>query len=180
MPALETLDVLFVSELKDLYNAENQLIKALPKMAKAADNLQLHDAFASHLEQTKEHARRIEEIFAAGLAASPKGKKCAAMEGLVEEGKEVIENGGASDVVDAALIGAAQRVEHYEIAGYGTARAHAQQLGYANAARLLEQTLHEESAANDKLTQIAEASVNVAAAQKHESNGSREAEAARP
>jgi len=177
MPALLTLDALFVSELKDLYNAENQLIKALPKMAKAADNMQLRAAFTSHLEQTKEHARRIEEIFSAGLAASPKGKKCAAMEGLVEEGKEIIESGGARDVVDAALIGAAQRVEHYEIAGYGTARAHAQQLGYANAARLLEQTLHEESAANDKLTEIAEASVNVAAAQKHESNGSREAAA---
>jgi ferritin-like metal-binding protein YciE len=171
MAALENLDALFVSELKDLYSAEHQLIKALPKLVKAADNLQLRNAFSMHLTQTEEHARRIEEIFSAGLEGSPKGKKCAAMEGLVEEGKEIIENGGAPDVVDAALIGAAQRVEHYEIAGYGTARAHAQQLGYANAARLLEATLHEESAANDKLTEIAEASVNASAAQKHNGNG---------
>jgi ferritin-like metal-binding protein YciE len=96
------------------------------------------------------------------------------MEGLVEEGREILDEGGAPDVVDAALIGAAQRVEHYEIAGYGTARAHAQQLGYANAARLLEATLKEESAANEKLSQIAEASVNVSAAQKHDANGAHE------
>ncbi len=164
---LQTLNDLFVSELKDLYSAEHQLIKALPKMAKAADNVQLGRAFASHLEQTQEHARRIEEIFSAGLEGSPRGKKCAAMEGLVTEGKEVLAEEGAPDVKDAALIGAAQRVEHYEIAAYGTARAHAQQLGYANAAKLLEQTLNEESAANEKLTKIAEDSVNVSAAQKH-------------
>jgi len=172
MAALQTLDNLFVSELKDLYSAENQLIKALPKMAKAADNPQLREAFTSHLRQTEEHARRIEEIFSAGLDGTPRGKKCVAMEGLVDEGKEIIDDGGAPDVVDAALIGAAQLVEHYEIAGYGTARAHAQQLGYANAARLLEQTLSEESAADEKLSQIAQASVNVSAAQKH--NGSAE------
>jgi len=171
MAALQTLDNLFVSELKDLYSAENQLIKALPKMAKAADNPQLRDAFTSHLKQTEEHARRIEEIFSAGLDGTPRGKKCVAMEGLVDEGKEIIDDGGAPDVVDAALIGAAQRVEHYEIAGYGTARAHAQQLGYANAARLLEQTLSEESAADEKLSQIAQASVNVSAAQKHNGSG---------
>jgi ferritin-like metal-binding protein YciE len=165
---LETLDDLFVNELKDLYSAEHQLVKALPKMVKAADNMQLSNAFAMHLTQTEEHARRIEEIFSAGLEGSPKGKKCAAMEGLLAEGKEVLDENGAPDVKDAALIGAAQRVEHYEIAAYGTARAHAQQLGYANAARLLEQTLHEESAANDKLTQIAEDAVNVSAAQKHD------------
>jgi len=165
--AMETLHDLFVIELKDLYSAEHQLVKALPKMAKAADNLQLRDAFTMHLQQTEEHARRIEEIFSAGLDGSPRGRKCAAMEGLVEEGKQVLDEGGAPDVVDAALIGAAQRVEHYEIAGYGTARAHAQQLGYANAARLLQQTLSEESAANEKLNQIAEDSVNVSAAQKH-------------
>ena len=164
---LQTLNDLFVNELKDLYSAEHQLIKALPKMAKAADNSQLSRAFALHLEQTQEHARRIEEIFSAGLEGSPRGKKCAAMEGLVTEGKEVLDEEGAPDVKDAALIGAAQRVEHYEIAAYGTARAHAQQLGYANAAILLEQTLHEESAANEKLTKIAEDSVNVSAAQKH-------------
>jgi ferritin-like metal-binding protein YciE len=169
---MKTLNDLFVDELKDLYSAENQLIKALPKMAKAADNAQLSQAFTMHLKETEEHARRIEEIFSAGLEGAPRGKKCVAMEGLVAEGKEVMEEGGAADVVDAALIGAAQRVEHYEMAGYGTARAHAQQLGYANAARLLDQTLKEESAANEKLSQIAEASVNVSAAQKHEGNGS--------
>jgi len=173
--AMETLHDLFVIELKDLYSAEHQLIKALPKMAKAADNLQLRDAFAMHLNQTEEHARRIEEIFSAGLNGSPRGRKCAAMEGLVEEGKQVLDEGGAPDVVDAALIGAAQRVEHYEIAGYGTARAHAQQLGYANAARLLQLTLSEESAANEKLNQIAEASVNVSAAQKHNGKSAVEA-----
>jgi len=172
---LETLDDLFVEELKDLYSAEHQLIKALPKMVKAADNVQLHGAFAMHLKQTEEHARRIEEIFSAGLEGSPRGKKCAAMEGLIEEGKEVIQEGGAPDVVDAALIGAAQRVEHYEIAAYGTARAHAQQLGYANAARLLEQTLHEESAADAKLNEIAEGSVNASAAQKHNGHHTRDA-----
>ena len=165
---LKTLNDLFVLELKDLYSAEHQMLKALPKMVKAADNLQLGNAFAMHLTQTEEHAHRIEEIFAAGLAGTPRGKKCAAMEGLVTEGSEVIDEEGAPDVKDAALIGAAQRVEHYEIAAYGTARAHAQQLGYANAARLLEQTLHEESSANEKLTQIAEDSVNVSAAQKHD------------
>jgi ferritin-like metal-binding protein YciE len=175
MMAMQTLHDLIVLELKDLYSAENQLTKALPQMAKAADNLQLRDAFTMHLQQTEEHARRIEEIFSAGLDGSPRGKWCAAMEGLVEETKQVLDEGGAPDVVDAALIGAAQRVEHYEIAGYGTARAHAQQLGYANAARLLQQTLSEESAANEKLNQIAEASVNVSAAQKH--NGKHAVEA---
>jgi len=162
-----TLNDLFVDELKDLYSAENQLIKALPKLAKAADNPQLRDAFNMHLRQTEEHARRIEEIFSAGLEGSPRGKKCAGMEGLLAEGKEVMDEKGAPDVMDAAMIGAAQRVEHYEMAAYGTARAHAQQLGYANAARVLQQTLQEESAANEKLTQIAEASVNASAAQKH-------------
>ena len=113
---LETLNDLFVYELKDLYSAEHQLIKALPKMVRAADNLQLSNALALHLTQTEEHARRLEEIFSAGLEGSPRGKKCAAMEGLVAEGKEVIDENGAPDVKDAALIGAAQRVEHYEIA----------------------------------------------------------------
>src|SRR5262245_6647418 len=166
--ALDTLNDLFVDELKDLYSAEHQLLKALPKMAKAADNMQLSNTLVLHLTQTEEHANRREEIFNSGLEGTPRGKKCLAMEGLVSEGKEVLDADGAPDVKDAALIGAAQRVEHYEIAAYGTARAHAQQLGYANAARLLEQTLHEESATNDKLTRIAEDTVNVSAAQKHD------------
>ena len=157
--------------MKDLYSAENQLIKALPKMVRAAYNMQLRDALALHLQQTEEHARRIEEIFNAGLEGSARGKKCAAMARLVQESKEALEEGGAPDVIDAALIGLAQRVEHYEIAGYGTARAHAQQLGYVNAARLLAQTLAEEAAADEKLTQIAETSVNTSAAQKHDGNG---------
>jgi len=169
--AMESMNDLFVDELKDLYSAENQLIKALPRMAKAAQNSQLRDALNTHLRQTEGHARRIEEIFSAGLGGSPRGKKCAGMEGLIAEGKEVMAEGGAPDVMDAALIGAAQRVEHYEMAGYGTARAHAQQLGYANAARLLQQTLDEESHANELLNQIAEASVNVSAAQKHDGQG---------
>ena len=172
--AMETLNDLFISELKDLYNAENQLIKALPKMVKASDNSPLREAFTMHLKQTEEHARRIEQIFSSGLGGTSRGQKCEAMEGLIVEGKEVIDSGGASDVVDAALIGAAQRVAHYEIAGYGTARAHARLLGYANAVRLLEQTLQEESAADEKLSQIAEASVNAAAAQKHDGSGARE------
>ncbi len=172
---LDTLNDLFVNELKGLYSAERQLIKALPKMAKAADNGRLRDAFSMHLQQTEEHAHRIEEIFSAGLDGSPRGKKCAAMQALVEECKEVLEEHGAPDVLDAALIGAAQRVEHYEIAAYGTARAHAAQLGYTNAARLLQQTLEEESAANEKLTEIAEASVNASAAQKHSGSASPEA-----
>jgi len=171
MPTLATLNDLFVSELRDLHSAERQLVKALPNMVKTADNRELRDALAMHLKQTEEHARRIEEIFGAGLEGSPKGKKSAAMAGLVEQCQDVITDGGAPDVVDAALIGAAQRVEHYEIAGYGTARAHAQQLGYVNAVRLLEETLHEESAANEKLSQIAAAPVNVSAAQKHDGNG---------
>ena len=166
--AMETLNDLFVDELKDLYSAENQLIKALPKMAKAAENPELANAFNMHLQQTEEHARRIEEIFKAGLDSSPRGKKCAGMEGLIKEGSDVIHEEGASDVLDAAIIGAAQRVEHYEMAGYGTARAHAQQLGYNNAVRLLQQTLEEEAAANEKLTQIAQSGVNASAAQKHD------------
>ncbi len=165
--AMQTLSDLFVNELKDLYSAETQLVKALPKMVKAAYNMQLREALATSLRQAEEHARRIEEIFSAGLEGSPRGKKCAAMAGLIEEGREILDEGGAQDVMDAALIGVAQRMEHYEIAGYGTARAHAQQLGYMNATRRLAQTLEEEAAANETLTQIAESSVNTSAAQKH-------------
>ncbi len=164
---METLHDLLVNELKDLYSAENQMIKVLPTLASTANNAQLREALAMHLQQTHEQARRIEAIFRAGLDGSPRGKKCAAMEGLIEETKDILHEKSAPDVLDAALIGAAQRVEHYEIAGYGTARAHAQQLGYLNAVHLLQQTLEEESAADEKLTQIAESSINVSAAQKH-------------
>jgi ferritin-like metal-binding protein YciE len=166
--ALATLNDLFVDELKDLYSAENQLIKALPKMATAAESNELRSAFQLHLQQSEEHARRIEQIFQAGLDGSPRGKKCAAMEGLIKEESQVIAGEGAGDVIDAALIGAAQRVAHYEMAGYGTARAHALQLGYNNAVRLLAQSLEEEAAADQELTHIAENRINASAAQKHD------------
>ncbi len=166
--AMHNMNDLFVEEMKDLYSAETQLIKALPKMAKAADNTELRNAFEMHLQQTEAHARRIEEIFQAGLGDSPRGKKCAGMEGLIKEASDVMSEHAPGDVMDAAIIGAAQRMEHYEMAGYGTARAHAQQLGYNNAVRLLQQTLQEEEAADKKLTQIAESRINVSAAQKHD------------
>ena len=158
---LDTLRDLFVEELKDLYSAEHQLIKALPKMAKAASSPDLKRAFESHLKETKAQVDRLEQVFA-GLDMSPKGKKCKAMEGLVEEGAEWIEEDADPDVMDAGLIAAAQRVEHYEIAGYGCVRTYAQLLGETKAASLLQKTLDEEGAADKKLTQIAK-KINVEA-----------------
>lgn len=160
--ALETLEDLYVEELKDLYNAENQLLKALPQMAKAATAPELQSAFEEHLEQTRGQVQRLEQIFEK-MGESPKGKACKAMEGLVAEGKELIEEGKDSPVLDAGLIGAAQRVEHYEIAGYGTARTFAKLLGHSDAAALLQQTLEEESQTDEKLTQLAERVINVEA-----------------
>src|SRR5690349_5017982 len=151
----ETLRDLFVEELKDLYNAEHQLLKALPKMAKAATSPQLKKAFESHLKETEGQVERLEEVFKS-LDESPKGKKCKAMEGLVEESAEWIEEDAAPDVMDAGLIAAAQRVEHYEMAGYGCVRTYAQLLGETKAAKLLQKTLEEEGAADKKLTQLAE------------------------
>ena len=139
------------------------LVKTLPRMAKNAQSAELRRAFEEHLRQTEEHARRLERV-AERLEAKPRGKKCVGMEGLIEEGKELLIEGAAPEVLDAGLIGAAQKVEHYEMAAYGSARAHAEQLGYADVARLLQQTLNEESAANEKLTAIAERMVNVRAA----------------
>jgi ferritin-like metal-binding protein YciE len=158
---MKTLEDLYVDELKDLYSAENQLIKALPTMAKTAKSSQLKSALEDHLRQTEQHARRIEQIFE-GLDGKPRGKKCMGMEGLIEEGKELLQMKGEAepDVIDAGIIGAAQRVEHYEMAGYGTARAHAVQLGHTRDAEILQKTLDEEAAANEKLTQIAESAVN--------------------
>lgn len=159
---IETLEDLFLDELKDLYSAETQIIKALPKMIKAAASRELQDAFEKHLEETQRHTERIEDI-CAELEASPRGKKCKGMEGLLEEGKEVLEQKrehGESSVVDAGLIGAAQKVEHYEIASYGTARAHAQQLGHSRAADLLKKTMEEERLADEKLSQLAEGMIN--------------------
>ncbi len=159
--AIESLNELFVEQLRDLYDAENQLIKALPKMAQGANSDELRQGFEEHLEQTKEHAQRIETIFEQ-LGEKAKGKKCKAMEGLIKEGSETLGEDMNEDVKDAAIIAAAQRVEHYEIAGYGTARTFANLLGEQEAASLLEQTLEEEKETDAKLTQLAEG-INVAA-----------------
>jgi ferritin-like metal-binding protein YciE len=162
--ALHSLHDLYVNELKDLYSAENQLVKALPKMAKAAAAPELRAAFEEHLQVTRGHVKRLEMIFE-GLGVSPKGKKCKAMEGLVEEGKEVMEEDGENAVIDAALIAAAQRVEHYEIAGYGTVRTFANLLGYGKAADLLQATLDEEAEADKALNELAETVINIKAEQ---------------
>jgi ferritin-like metal-binding protein YciE len=152
--AQEELKELYIDELRDLYNAENQLVKALPKMAKAAANEELRAGFEEHLEQTKGHVSRLEQIFE-DLDEKPTGKKCAAMEGLVKEGSEMIGEDFEGPVKDAGLIGAAQRVEHYEIAAYGTVRAFAETLGEDKAVELLNQTLEEEKETDEKLTQLA-------------------------
>ena len=162
--AMDSLKDLYVDELKDLYNAENQLVKALPKMAKKASAPELRRAFESHLEQTKVHVDRLEKIFK-GLGEKPSGKICKAMKGLVEEGKEIIEEDGDDSVLDAALIGAAQRVEHYEIAGYGVVRTFASLLGDDNAASILQRTLNEEAETDKKLTGLAESIINVEASE---------------
>lgn len=158
---LSSLEDLFVEELKDLYSAETQLLKALPKMAKAATSKPLKAGFEKHLKETEGQVERLEQVCKA-LDVSPKGKKCKAMEGLIEEGAEVIEEDAEPEVKDAALIAAAQRVEHYEIAGYGCVRTYAELLGNKAAARLLQQTLDEEGATDKALTQLAE-SINVQA-----------------
>jgi len=164
---MNSLNELLEDELKDLYNAENQLTKALPKMAKKATSPLLKKAFTSHLAETEKQIKRLEKI-AGKLDISLKGKVCLAMKGLVEEGKEVLEEDGDDNVIDAALIGAAQRVEHYEIAAYGTTRAIAEQLGLTDIAKLLQQTLDEESAADSKLTKIAEEEILPAAPHEEE------------
>ena len=152
---------LYVDELRDIYNAERQLTKALPKMAKAASSDKLREGFLEHLEQTKGHVDRLEQIFDA-MGERSGGKKCAGMEGLVEEGSEVMEEEFEGAVMDAALIGAAQRVEHYEIAAYGTVIAFAEQLGESEHVSLLEQTLQEEKQTDERLTEMAQ-EINVAA-----------------
>jgi len=156
---MKTLEDLFVHELKDLYAAEKQLLKALPKMAKAASHSELKQAFESHLQETEGHVKRLEEIFES-LELSTRGAKCKAMEGLIEEGKEIIAEEMEDDVRDAALICAAQRVEHYEMAGYGCARTFARDLGHHEAADMLQRTLEEEGAADEKLTEIAVSRIN--------------------
>ena len=161
---MKNLQDLYVDELRDLYSAENQLVKALPKMAKAATDEQLKTGFLDHLEQTKGHVERLTKIFDK-LGEKPTGKKCKAMEGLIEEGKEMIEEDAEPEVKDAGLIAAAQRVEHYEIAGYGTVRAYARVLGDEAAAKLLQETLDEEGATDKKLTKLAESVINLEAAE---------------
>lgn len=153
--AQDSLRELYIDELRDLYNAETQLVKALPKMAKAAANDQLKEAFEEHLRETSEHVSRLEQIFEQ-LGEKASGKKCLGMEGLVKEGSETMKEDYEDAVKDAAIIGAAQRVEHYEMAGYGTVRAFAELLGENEHVSLLEKTLEEEKNADQKLTQLAE------------------------
>jgi ferritin-like metal-binding protein YciE len=170
---METLTELLEDELKDIYSAENQLVKALPRMAKRASSKTLKEAFTSHLKETQGHVKRLE---AAGeeLGIKLRGKVCQAMKGLVEEGKEILDEDGEGPVIDAALIGAAQRIEHYEIAAYGTVRGIAEQLGHSSVVELLQSTLDEEGAADQKLTKIAEGEVLAAAAESEDSGAEEE------
>ncbi|HET9635917.1 MAG TPA: ferritin-like domain-containing protein [Gemmatimonadaceae bacterium] len=159
---LDTLKDLYVDELKDLYSAEKQIIKGLTKMSKAANSPRLKDAFRTHLEETRQHAERLDQI-CRDLGVSPRGKKCVGMEGLIEEGNELIQEDPDPDVLDAGLISKAQHIEHYEMAGYGTVRTYARQLGFDNHAELLQQTLDEEGKTDHLLTDLAESGINVEA-----------------
>jgi ferritin-like metal-binding protein YciE len=170
----ESLRDLYIDELRDLYSAENQLVKALPKMAKASSNDQLREAFEEHLQQTEEHVSRLEQIFEK-LDEKPTGKKCMGMEGLVKEGAETMDEDYPDEVMDAAVIGAAQRVEHYEIAAYGTARELAKLLGEDDHVSLIEETLEEEKQADQKLTELSQ-EVNEAALQGSEEEQEEEPE----
>jgi ferritin-like metal-binding protein YciE len=167
---LNTLQKLYTDELRDLYNAENQLLKALPKMAKAASSEELKGAFEKHLEQTKGHVKRLEQVFQE-LDEKPKGKTCHAMKGLIEEGSEILEEDGETSVRDAGMIVAAQKVEHYEIAGYGSVRTFAHLLGQNKAAELLQATLDEESETNELLNRLAESVINPEAVRETELAG---------
>jgi ferritin-like metal-binding protein YciE len=157
--AVKSVNDLLMDELQDIYHAEKQLVKALPKMAKKAKSDQLRQAVEHHLEETKGHVQRLEQVFEK-LDARPRAKRCEAMEGLIEEAEELMGEIATPEVLDAAMIAAAQKVEHYEIASYGTLNALAEELGHTEAARLLEQTLNEEKAADQKLNEIALSSVN--------------------
>ena len=160
---VQTIEDLFVEQIQDLYDAEERLVKALPKMAEASTNSELRSAFEDHLQQTRGHVQRLEQVFAE-LGQDPKKETCEAMKGLIKEGEEMMDI-EQTNIRDAALIAAANRVEHYEIAAYGTARTFAQSLGLSQSPSLLEQTLEEEKKADAKLTQIAERTVNQKAAQ---------------
>jgi ferritin-like metal-binding protein YciE len=159
MDKLNSLEDLFVHELKDLYSAEQQILTALPKMAAATQHQELRRAFEEHERMTRDQVQRLDMI-ADDLGVSIKGHKCKGMEGIIKEGEELISSRADADVLDAGLIGAAQRVEHYEIAGYGTARTFARRLGHDRAAELLQQTLDEEGSTDKRLTSIAEGMVN--------------------
>lgn len=159
---LDTLKDLYVEELKDLYSAERQIVKALPKLIKAAKDPELKAAFKTHLKQTGEHAKRLEMI-CKELGVSPRGKKCVGMEGLLEEGSDLIKEKPDEDVLDAGLISAAQHVEHYEMAGYGTVRTYARQLGYEDQAQILQRTLDEEGETDHLLTNLAVSRINIEA-----------------
>lgn len=156
---LDDLKKLYVHELKDLYSAETQLLKALPKMEAAASDKGLKKAFASHLKETQRHVKRLEDIFSR-LDYKPGGQKCAGMAGLIEEGEDMIQEDAPADVKDAGLIAAAQRVEHYEMAGYGVARTYAEKLGDYRAADILQDTLNEEALADQKLSRLAMRRIN--------------------
>ena len=157
------LQQLFLDELKDLYHAEHQVLKALPKMAEAATAPDLQKAFETHLQQTETQIDRLERIFKL-MNTAPKGKRCKGMEGIIEEGKEALEEGFEPQVLDAALVASAQRVEHYEMAGYGTLRTFAQMLGHKEAAKLLQETLQEEESTDKLLTMLAKSHINQQAA----------------
>jgi ferritin-like metal-binding protein YciE len=156
---LESLKDLYLEQLKDLYSAETQLVDALPKMAERATSPDLKKGFQDHLRQTQEHVSRLEQIFR-DLGDSPKGHTCEGMKGLIKEGEQMIKMKGEDSVIDAGLIAAAQRVEHYEIAGYGTVRTYAEMLGHAQHVTLLERTLKEEEMADEKLSKLAESHIN--------------------
>ena len=159
---LDSLHALYVEGLRDLYSAENQILKALPKMEKAATSAEVKEAFATHRAQTEQQVQRLERIFEE-LGENPRGKHCKGMEGLIAEGSELMEEDGEPDVLDAGLIAAAQHVEHYEMAGYGTVRTYAELLGLDEQAELLQQTLAEEEETDQILTEIAMTSVNIEA-----------------
>ncbi len=159
---LKSLHDLYVEQLQDLYSAETQLVKALPEMAKASSSAGLRSAFEMHLDQTRQHVERLQRIFNR-LNTKAEGKTCKGMQGLIAEGQETIKEKADPEVKDAALIAAAQRVEHYEMAGYGSVRTYAQMMGHTDDANLLQKTLDEEGMADKKLTQLAEQGINIKA-----------------
>src|SRR5215216_2611920 len=174
MPKLNSLDDLLVHELQDIYNAESQILKALPKMIKAASHPELQSAFEEHLEQTEGQVERLDQVFKL-LGVPAKGRKCEGMAGLIEEGKKVMEEDAEPSVMDAALIAAAQKVEHYEIASYGCVCTYAEMLGYDQVHDLLGQNLEEEEVTDEKLTELAESVINIEAEEAEDTEAEEEA-----